>query len=423
MRYKVEIFDYIQHLYETTGYNDHQLHFIIRFKDKVQPSVLKRATELLVEAVPILSRGCRNDRGLLYWEDGNGQNTDLFTIINNADDFNAFILSKTDEQNGPQIKVCLLQAESDSLAILVSHMVTDGAGMKRCVNLLAEIYSKLLASPDYCPDYVIDGNRGFKKIISGVRLMDRIKILLFQRKENNQDSGVVFPMSSGAETSPFFLTHEISSRQFSAIKTYCKSNHVTVNDVLLTTYFRALSGILKLNGDKLSIPFMIDMRKYAAGSCEDALTNLSSTAILSAAITPKESFQETLKRISADMAEKKSSYLGINTFLKLNVGLLRSKLGYRILERSLKNPKIGITNIGIIDEERLRFEGSTVEHAYIFGSVKYRPYFQMAASTYKEAMTFCVALYGDAQDKITVSQFFECMDKELISVIPTDSHL
>ncbi|EPR13643.1 WS/DGAT domain-containing protein [Ruminiclostridium papyrosolvens] len=416
MKYKAETFDYLQYLYHTTGFNDHQVHCVIKFETKVNSLIMKKAAGILINTVPILARVYKQNEVCPYWEDSDTLK-EYFYVVESYKDFEAFTFSKTNEELGPQIKFCLLRAESDSLSIVVNHMVTDGAGIKHCVYLLSEIYSRLLIESDYKPEYVIDGDRGFKDVISGLSLIDKIKILIFNKKDNNQSIQYKFPMSINENISPFILTHEVSTERYTQIRNFCNLNMVTVNDVMLTAYFRVLSKIIKIDGELFGVPIMIDMRRHLKDKSLNTLTNLSSTAIINACVYQDESFLQTLEKISNEMKNKKNNYLGLNTFLKLDTlfGFCKGKLPYKILKNLLKNPNICMTNIGIIDSEKLVFLGSPISNAYICGSIKYRPHFQMAISSFNNKMTLSVNLYGSQEDRDAISEFFALIDDELLN--------
>lgn len=416
MKYKAEIFDYLQYLYKITGFNDHQLHCVIEFDTKVDSSIMKKAVEILINTVPIFSRVYKHNKGSSYWEDSEIlQKTKFFYVVDNQQDFEEFTFSKTNEELGPQLKVCLLQSERDSLSIVINHMVTDGAGIKQCAYLLSEIYSRLLVNPDFIPKNIIDGDRGYKNVISGLSPIEKIKILIFNKKDNNQSNIHKFPMSKSQNTSPSILTHKILPEHYNKIQAFCKINNVTINDVMLTAYFRVLSRILNISGESFGIPIMIDMRRHLNDKSFTALTNLSSTVIINAPVIQEESFSQTLKKISDEMKNKKNNYLGINTFLKLDAlfSLCKGRLAYEILKHSLKNPNICMTNIGIIDSKKLVFEGSPISNAFVCGSIKYRPHFQMAVSSFKNTMTLSVNLYGSQEDRNNINEFFTLIEGEL----------
>lgn len=415
MRYHAEIFDQLQYLFDVTGFNDHQLHCIIYFQNHINTEVMEKAVKLLVKTVPILSRVYQNYGGTSYWEDSKNEPNELFTIVHTKEDFNKFTLGKTNAETGPQIKVCLLKAAQDSISIIINHMVTDGAGGKQCLYYLADLYSKLIVDPTYKPDHMIDGNRSFEKIIDKLTLKEKLKLLFFHIKENNQPNNLTFPMSNESDISPFLITHEISKERFGKLREYGKHNQATINDILLTAYFRALAEMLDIYGENISIPIMIDMRRYLTDQTKDSLTNFSSTAITSAIVVKDESFSQTLNKVSLELNRLKNDSLGLNSFIKLHTlyKIVGKKLSYKILAKVLKNPAICMTNIGILDSNLLKFYGSPIDNAFEFGSIKYRPHFQVAVSSFEDRLTLSVNLYGSRQDQDNMYRFLKILDHEL----------
>lgn len=419
MKYEAEIFDKFQYLYDVTGFSDHQVHCVIYFNGKANAEVMQKAAYLLLKAIPILSRTYINLGKSSYWEDcAPSVFKDLFIVTDSSEEFERFTNSKTDEKNGPQIKFCLLQGESDSLSVVINHMVSDGGGFKQCMYLFSEIYSKLLKNPDYKPEYIFDGDRGFKSIAREQGILHRLGVLLVNRKDNNQRSTCEFPMDESRNVSPFIVSREVSPEVFRNLKDYCAKSGATVNDFVLSAYFRALSEMLDIKGQKLSIPIMIDMRRYLKDKSFKALTNLASTTIVKTAVLPDESFDATLSRICSIMNKKKSGKLGMNTFLKLDAGFrLPFVNAYRIMSKSLRHPKIAMTNIGIIDSSKLVFADLPIDDAVMYASIKYRPHLQMSVTSFNDKMTFGIGLYGSAQDREKIETLLDYMDAELISVL------
>jgi len=68
MRYKAEIFDRMQLLYDETGFNDHQVHCEMRFSSSLDEARLRKATMLSLASIPILAtRYCDRSTGTV-WE-------------------------------------------------------------------------------------------------------------------------------------------------------------------------------------------------------------------------------------------------------------------------------------------------------------------------------------------------------------------
>ena len=68
MEYRAEIFDQFQLLYEATGFNDHQLHCVLRFASGLDADVLRKAVVASVEAIPILGSRYIDDVQRPRWE-------------------------------------------------------------------------------------------------------------------------------------------------------------------------------------------------------------------------------------------------------------------------------------------------------------------------------------------------------------------
>lgn len=415
MIFKSEIFDKLQFLFETYKFNDHNLHCIIRFDDNINKAALKKALTMTLNVVPILSSKYVENIKEPYWEKVDSSSfKDILTFVSNKSDFNLFMTSRTNEGTGPQVKACLLSSSSnDSLCILMNHMICDAAGFKEYLYLLCTLYSNLLKNPDYIANYLINGDRSINVINNQFSFKNKFKTLMFQGKESNSFINLNFPMSTSEEIKPFILTHEISKDRFLSIKKYCKTHKVTINDVTLAAFYRALYKIL--NKNELSISVAVDMRKYLKDKSINALTNLSATVISNLTIKANDTFDDTARNVNSDMNLKKKNFIGLNAFVKISLlfKLFNYKHAKKLLKNGFKNPLIGMTNIGILDSKKLHFEGTEISNAFMFGSMKYKPYFQLALTSYNNIMTFTVNLYGNSKDKENIESFFSLLDEEL----------
>jgi len=417
VRYNAEIFDQVQSLFKVTKFNDHQLHCVINFDNKVNKDVMKRSIFLMLDVVPILGSIYVTDKGHPYWERVDiSRYTDVIISTDNEVEFNSFITSKTNEFTGPQMKACLLTSGKDSLAIIMNHMVCDASDFKEYLYLLSDLYSKIVKNFDYSPDYIVNGDRSLKRINSQFKLKDKIMAFAFQNKENNKNSSYKFPMSGEKETNPFILIHKLHKDRYLIIKEYYKRYNITLNDVVLAAYYRVLYNMLDIDSKSdLNIPIMVDMRRNLKDKTVDALCNLSSTAITHIDHNINDEFYDTVVKVNKDMNLKKSKFIGLNGLIKLSIifRIFNYKISNSLVERALKNPLICMTNIGILDFEKLQFEGVSIDEAYECGSIKYKPHFQLALSSFNDSITFSVNLYGSSEDKEIIEHFFNLLDEEL----------
>jgi len=417
MSYKSEIFDQLQFLFKVTGFNDHQLHCVMQFKSSPDAAILKNAVISSISAFPILGTRYVTGNHKPYWENINPEKfTEAFVLAQTTEEFDNFVTYRVDESSGPQVKVCLLRSGSYKVSITINHMICDAAGFKEYLYLLCRTYSMLNEDPHYKPE-VINGDRSLRRVISRSGFVTRLTSLLSQKNENNDSGDHKFPFGNGGEEEPLILTRKIGVKHTSAIKDYCKSHGATINDAVLAAYYRALFRKLFMNdGEELVVPVMINMRRFLDEKERfTALTNLTSTVATKLNYNPDEKFSGTLERIKIVMNAKKDKNLGLNGFFKLNLlfKIFPHNKAYRLLKSGLKNPFICMTNIGILDSDRLSFAGIQPVNAFMCGSIKFKPHFQLAISTYNDELTLSTNLYGSAEDKLQILSFLEDVEREL----------
>lgn len=417
MNYTAEIFDQVQVLFDRTGFNDHQLHCVLRFESGPDAQALKRSVISSIDAIPILGTRYVDEGRKPRWESiDRAQFGDALVVARTEMEFDEFVTSRIDEAAGPQVKVCLLGPDCSAIALTMNHMVCDARGFKEYLYFLCEIYSGIVADPEYRPPAII-GDRSMRRVTETFGMGMKLKSLLSQSKDNNRSGDHKFPLGEGGDARPFILARKLGRERLDAIKNYCRTRRATVNDAVLTAYYRCLFRRLALSrGTELRIPVMVDMRRYL----EDAgnlriLANLSSTVITALEYRPEEDFAETLERVKAVMDEKKVGDIGLNAFIKLQMiyALLPNRLANLVLKRSLKNPLICMTNVGILDADRISFGDLRPCDVFMCGSIKYKPHVQLALSSYGGELTLSSNLYGSSGDRECIMSFFDEVEREL----------
>jgi NRPS condensation-like uncharacterized protein len=416
MDYTAEIFDQFQELCDINRFNDHELHCVLRFEEGPDTEVLKKAVLASIEAIPIL--GTRYIGGAEpRWTSLEPADFDrAFARGQTETAFEAFLVSHVDEGLGPQVHVFHLDSNPPAVAIKMNHMVCDAAGFKEYLYFLCGIYSELRADPAFRPT-TITGDRSIRPVLERFGVWAQLRSLLFQGKENNLTGGDRFPQSEVGEAQPFILTRKLGRKTTAALRDYGRARGATLNDIVLTGYYRCLfQRLAPRPGSKLQIPVMVDMRRYLPKSetCV-ALTNLTSTVVTGLEYRPEQSFEDTLGEVKAIMDEKKGGDIGLNSFIKLNLiyRTLGDRIARRLLRSVLNNPLICMTNVGILDPTRLSFGDLRPNDAFLCGSIKYRPYFQLAMSSYEGEITLSVNLVGSADDRNSILSFFDEIAAEL----------
>ena len=416
MDYTAEVFDQFQQLCDVKGFNDHQVHCVLRFDYLPDAEILKKAVISSIEAIPIL--------GTRYIEGIRPRWTTLdpsefgraFVTASTEVEFEEFFGSRVDESLGPQVRVCLLKSSPFAVAFKMNHMVCDAAGFKEYLYFLCNIYSKLMADPEFRPA-PISGDRSIRGVLKRFGMGAKLKCLFIQSKENNLTGGARFPLSDSGEVRPYILTRKLGRGRTAELKDFGRAKGATLNDVVLTAYYRCLFQRLALSsGSEVQIPVMVDMRRYLKEAGDFvSLTNLASTVITQLEYRPEERFEATLVRVKAIMDKKKGSNIGLNGFIKLDLmhRILGDRIANRMLMSILKNPLICMTNVGILDSAQIAFGDLRPRDAFLCGSIKYKPYFQLAISSYDGELTLSVNLLGCASDRNSILSFFDEIEAEL----------
>ena len=74
-----------------------------------------------------------------------------------------------------------------------------------------------------------------------------------------------------------------------------------------------------------------------------------------------------------------------------------------------------MTNLGEIDSRRLSFGPSLVASAFVCGSIKYKPHFQLALSGFDGTITLSSNLYGSPDDRERVDSFLREVEERLFA--------
>jgi NRPS condensation-like uncharacterized protein len=270
--------------------------------------------------------------------------------------------------------------------------------------------------PAYRPA-AITGDRSMRGVLGRFGIGVRLKSLFSQSNENNRSGEHRFPLSDGGEAQPFIVTRKLGRQSVAALRDYCRAKRATLNDAVLAASYRCLFQLLALMpGAQLQIPVMVDMRRYLGETGEfKALTNLTSMVITQLEYRPQERFAETLGKVKAIMDEKKGRDIGLNAFIKLDLAyrILGGRIANHRLRRRLKNPLICMTNVGILDPAHISFGDLRPNDAFMCGSIKYKPYFQLAMSSYTDELTLSVNLHGGCSDRERILSFLDSIAAEL----------
>jgi len=372
---------------------------------------IKETVIELINSIPLLK--CRFDIKKHRWQKENFSIDDYFEIVedknSDAELRGHFMMTFINIDKEAPLKIFLIRSGSyDSLCIIISHMICDGAGFKQLIYLLSDIYSgRKIENPQ------IIKNRKFSQVTADFRFLKKLKIFSLKFKPIIQTPEMFFPLSGKNETA-YIVKTEIKEEDFLVIINFAKIYGVTVNDMILAAYARALCKTLNIR--KIVLPCFVDLRKYIKSGRMCGICNLTSQYLCEITFDRKDDFQKTLGIISDEMRKNKNSDNCLKGPMLLNAVFKILPFSF-IRKNFLKISPIPVTcytNIGILDKEKLKFDDNEIKSAYFGTSVRKQPYFQISVSTYSEVLYLTSSFYGIADDKIKVLKLMEDLKNELI---------
>ena len=371
----------------------------VEFRHKLDRNRLAQALNIILDAQPIL--GCRLViKGMnIYWARLNKKEWDSLYLLQDSQEYEKFKTLQVDSRTGPQTMLGLYNTpEGDKLIIKASHQVGDGGGLHDIARELSCIYNRLKHEPAYQPEPNINGSRSGKQIIRQIPwtaipviMANFIKLVW---SNNHPKVTHILPLSAWQQTSWMYKIRHIPPERTARIVAYGKKNQATLNDVLISSYRRALAQMGGWDGTSaLRLQLTVDLRawylqtKRAGGIC-----NLSGFEYVNLGTDLGKDLNSTLSRVTAITKARKASYFGLSeTCLAPLVTLMpypwMVKLADYISRKKAaqKNVPHLLTNTGLIPPEIVTFDQQP-RAAWILPSVLFPPAFLTLVSGYGETL-------------------------------------
>jgi len=417
---KAQPFDCMQYFYSTV--QQPLIRCLARFNGHLNESALKQAIELSIGALPLIT--CCFDEKAHCWRKHDFTADSIVHPIEAHNEKESaagkLLLSSIDPTCEPQLKIFLVREKNcDTLCIIINHMVSDGAGFKEYLYLLANLYSECEKGPRYHAKPKPLGKRNLNQLLRNLSFREKLGILFSTTPSHKPDPAMILPIK-GDPSNPFVVIHPIGKEPFARIRSFTKSSHASVNDMLLAAYIRVLHRVTGCAD--ITIPCPVDLRKYKKSGQTCGICNLTASYSCHVNMASGEMFGDTLKKISRQMRGQKENDVCLKgpmlyhmMFHVLPFGAVK-----KLFDKISPVPVISYTNLGITDDEKFRFGDLAVEDTFISTAVKYVPYFQLSVSTYGGCCTLTSSLYGTEKDRKKVEGFLSQIENEL-NICLTDS--
>lgn len=419
--YRPALWDKMQNCFK--DYNDHMIHFVIKFDGMLDEDVLYKAIDKLFICYPILR--CRFIEDIVHtrWEELPYDN-DVLSVVEDEDEniIQEFLCRSIDEYNEIQIRFMILRNDNkDTLCILLNHMVCDGNSSKQLLKTLSEAYSALLKGEEY-EAYNKMGNRDYEAVYDALSLSDNIKANTRLNYSAGTDRQGFRFIDEPIPNVGRLVTRKLPKEDFLKLKAYCKNNGFTINDVIMAGFIKVMHKCSDINVP-IDLDCIVDLRRYLTDKSKIGFTNCVATTQVNVGNVKDNDLKEITSRVHDIMEVKKNDLPGLSglVLLRINFGLFPHKLSRYLIKKNYANPLVAVSNIGIVPEECVAFSGVNTVDMYITGSIKRNPYIQLALTTFRNEITFSIALYGYEEDFKLAEDTLDELVKDIQEMVNGDN--
>jgi len=303
---------------------------------------------------------------------------------------------------------------SDTLCIVIDHLVCDGTGFKDYLYLLAGLY-RAHATGGRMEDVVYPEltSRGLMQVIGNLSPLRQAAILKTPERWIKPNEGMHIPLAGG--DIPHLARCRIEADDLDAIHGYARDRGVTLNDMFLTAFIRKLYTYTGYHD--ITVPCPVDLRGYGRPGRRYGICNLVSNYFCHVRMDVEEGFDKTLAKVCRSMRFEKESDRCLKGPIELHLTLPFASIDYaeKVFTDVAGIPVTNYSNLGIIDDERLSFGAPEVSGAFIATAVKRVPYTQLSISTFKGACTLTMNVYASEDDRQLLDAFLVGVRDELLT--------
>ena len=395
---------------------DGQARVLVFFRGQIDAVRLARAVRLTLEAEPILAHRYVDDPRRPFWQlvDEKDWN-EVFSMMEclpSDPRVYDFMVETVDPEQAPQIRVRLFRSMDDMVCIRSNHLILDGGGVIHYTYLLASIYRELEKDPGHRPRACAPQRPGPRQVIKEAGIIPTIGTVLNVRLPG---ASWGIPRVSDDHSRKTFLVRWLGAEDVTMIQAYAREREVTINDVLLTAFCRSLFTILDPpQGKKLMVEVPLNLRRHLP-DVHASISDLSAVYLLAIHRQEKESFEDTLRRVHFMVDNRKKCRTELAEMLLLELLLLPGpSFLKRLMEMvGFRTAHPALSNLGVIDDQKVDFGNIAVKDLHLIGPVLYPPNIGLGAYTFRHRICFNLNYVSSAVDPQLMERFFDHFLKEL----------
>ncbi len=414
-----QLWDKMHYLFR--DYNDRMVHVELHYDFEIDIEALKTVLICFFEKAPVLHSSFTDNRVSPYWEVKDYRIEDVLTVKDVGEDeldkeINDFLVQYIPPEADIQMHVAVFRHGGKSvLCVVENHMCMDGGDLKYFMKTLCQSYTDFVEK-GISPVSLRTGTRSYESVYEDFSSGEKRMAKNLYKNINSKDNhGFPFTPNSIKDKS-FIAKRKIPASKFDEIRFAGKKHGATINEMLLTAYFYSLYELADFSPkESVSISCAIDLRRHLKSSKNQGLTN--HTAWMQCRVPERgaDIFETLNYVVYSSNRFKEDRFMGLH-------GLPLLSLGYKIMplaasEEVIKigyaNPLLAMSNIGILEVDKLSLCGHEPTDGFMSGAVKYKPYALLSVTSLRKELTVSMCVRGNEQDKEIVERFFDLIVKNI----------
>ena len=418
-----ELWDKMHYLFR--DFNDRMVHAELHYDFEIDIDVLKTVMLCFFEKAPVFHSSFTDNKIHPYWTvmDYNIDEVVHEYRVDEAeinDRINDFLVQYIPPEAKIQMQVGVFYYGGKSaLCIVENHMCMDGGDFKYFLKKLCKNYSDY-AQKKISPIDLKTGSRAYTKVYEDFSASEKKLAKSLYKNVNTPDShGFPFTPDNIRDKS-FIARRKLSAQTFDELRAAGKKHGATINDMLLSAYFFALYELANFNPlDSVSISCAIDLRRHIKNSDGNGMTNHTAWMQCKVPQRGRDIFETLEYVVRSSNQFKNDRFMGLHGLPLLSFGykILPHAASEEIIKIGYANPLLAMSNIGILEVDKLALCGHEPIDGFMSGAVKYKPYALLSATSMRKELTLSMCVRGNAQDEKIVEQFFDLIERSIQDLI------
>lgn len=423
-RIKAEVWDKQQNIMYC--YYDGMIHSTFYFDGKVDENAFYAAINYVVSKIDVLHCSYHNSFCRAHWHLEEFKKEDVFTITKTTNDkqeekCSEFLCGVIPETSNVQFKCNIVRTEDkDAINFLISHMCLDGGDIKQLLKIIIASYNQYKKEGKITVA-VKNGARNVDQLYKQFNEEDKKHAKGLYKNVSTIKYKYKFAFEKTPEDKPTINKRKLSVDTFTKMKAKGKTDGATINDIITAAYLRTVYKYCNMDKNaKYSMNCMMDLRKYMKNGQSEGFCNLIGFLECALPNGIGNTFADTLKDVKASFdAGKQDRFAGLysHPLLKLAFTLFPHQISKIAIKIGFFFPFIGMSNIGITKEDDYVIPGLKLLDVFMTGTIKKKPYIQLALTTFNGEITFSCAMNCNEKDKLLISNMLADIEKEILGYI------